>query len=185
MKFLDKLREMPRKKLVNRVILLVILIYSIVFTSLIFSLSISLFKIIGGIRIPENLIISLVPESPLLRASYSVSNDGFSDVSNIIIDFKVDINYFEMDNDTETRADLFFKSEGINRINPWQNYEAFIEGGSEYFDISNLQYFWNNANLSKPFYYILNINITGKYCLGIIPFRINIKNLNPDCPTCG
>ena len=29
------------------------------------------------------------------------------------------------------------------------------------------------------------INITGKYCLGIIPFEMSVNDLNSECPTCG
>ena len=176
---------MKKQKLVSIILLLAILIYSIIFAGLFYSLSVSVFKTVGSISIPDKvLLISLVPENPSLRASYRISNKGFSDISNIIIDFKLDLNYFELDNENETRENLFFKSEKINRINPWQNYESSIEGGPEYFNTTNLFYFWNNVDLNKPFFYILNIKFTGKYCLGIIPFKLIIKDLNPECPSC-
>lgn len=178
--FLEKIRQMSRKKLVGNFLLLVILIYSIVFISVFFSLSISLFKTIGSINIPDKyLSISLVSENPSLNASYSISNKGFSDTSNLVIDFKVDLYYFELYNENGTRENLFFKTEKVKKVNPWQHYESVIKGDADYFNKPNLFYFWNNVNLSKPFSYILDINITGKYCLGFIPFKIIINDLSP------
>lgn len=185
MKFLNKIREMQRKKLVCKILLLIILIYSAIFSSIFLGLSLSLFETIGSISIPDDqLLISLVPENPLLRTSYKISNKGFSDVSNLVINFKVDIYYFEMGNNSETRDNLFFKTEKVRKVDPWQRFESNLEGGSEFFNLEKLNYFWRNANLSKPFFYILNINITGKYCLGLMPFKIVINDLSPECPTC-
>lgn len=185
MKVIEKIKKMPRKKLVSRILLILILIYSLGFTSLFIGLSLSLFTTLESINIPDSyLMISLVPENPSLNTSYRISNKGFSDISDFTVDFKVNLMYFEMYSDNETQKEIFFKSEKVNKIDPWQNYESNIEGSSEFFNETNLYSFWNNVNLSRPFYYILDINITGKYCLGIIPFRINIDNLNPECPTC-
>jgi len=128
--------------------------------------------------------VSLVPSDPLLRASYKIPNKGISDISNLRIDFKVSIQYYENYNNSERREGIFYKIENVKKINPWENYKGFIEGGSEYFNTSNILSFWDNANLSMPVFYILDINITGRYCLGIIPFKIMINNFNPECPSC-
>ena len=107
------------------------------------------------------------------------TNEGFSEISNLVIDFKVDLYYFELYNENGTRENLFFKKEKVKNIDPCQHYKSVIEGDSEYFNTTNLLYFWNNVNLSRPFSYILDIKITGKYCLRFIPFKIIINDLSP------
>ncbi|MFW9821593.1 MAG: hypothetical protein ACFFE4_01575 [Candidatus Thorarchaeota archaeon] len=184
MKYMKKIRIMEKKKLVNRVLLFVMIIYSLVFTGLFLSLSGSLNRVINDISIPDDyFLVSLEPSSPLLRVSYRVANEGF-DITSIIIDFKVDLLYNENYNNTERRDIIFLKREIVTKINPWQNYRAFIEGGDGFFNIVNLNHFWANANLSRSVFFIFDINITGKYWLGFIPFTIQIKNFNPKCQSC-
>jgi hypothetical protein len=170
-------------KLISRGLLLIVVIYSVIFASLVFSLSVSVYKTIENMEIPDSLMISLVPEDPLLQASYKIPNKGFSDISNLVIDFKVDLFYSEKVTNNERREKLFFKSETVTKINPWQNYEANLEGGSEYFNVAAIELFWDSANFSKPVFYLLDINITGRFLFGMIPFKIIIVDLNPDC-TC-
>jgi len=184
MKYLDKLRRMGKHKLVSRSLLLIIVIYSVIFASVVFSLSASVFKTIENMKIPDHLMVSLVPEDPLLQASYKIPNKGFSDISNLVIDLKVDLCYSEEYTNNEIREQLFFKSETVTKINPWQNYEATLEGGSEYFNVTVIELFWDNVNFSRPVFYLLDINITGSFWFGMIPFKVIIDDLNPDCPTC-
>ncbi len=163
MKYLEKLRRIPKHKLVYRILLLVVVIYSFVFAGVFFGLSVAVFNTVGSINIPNNyLLVSLVLEDPLLRASYKISNEGFSDVSNLIIDFDVDLCYSEEYTNNEKRENIFFKREKVKKINPWQKYEAFIEGSIENFNISNIEDFWSTVNLTKPIFYLLDIKITGK-----------------------
>ncbi len=130
MKYLDKLRRMPKHKLISRSLLLIIVLYSVIVSSVIFSVSVLVFKTIENMKIPDKLLINLIPEDPLLQASYKVNNEGFSDISNLVIDLKVDLYYSEKYTGNERREELFFKREIVTKINPWQNYEATLEGGS-------------------------------------------------------
>ena len=181
---IDKLRRMPKHKLISRSLSLFIVIYSIIVAGVIFSVSVSIFKTIENMKIPDNLLISLVPEDPLLQASYRIPNKGLSDISNVVIDLKVDLCYSEKYTGNERREQLFFKREIVTKINPWQNYKAILEGGPEYFNVTVIESLWDNANFSKPVFYLLDINVTGRFLFGLIPFEISIDNLNPDCPTC-
>ncbi len=184
MKYLDKLRRMAKHKLISNSLLLIVVLYSVIVSSVIFSVSTSVFKTIENMKIPDNLLVSLIPEDPLLQASYKISNKGFSDISNLVIDLKVDLCYSEEYTNNEIREQLFFKSEKVTKINPWQNYEATLEGGSEYFNVTVIESLWDNANFSRPVFYLLDIRITGSFSFGMIPFTIAIDDLNPDCPTC-
>jgi hypothetical protein len=176
---------MKKYKLFSRILLLVILIYGFVFASLFLSLSYSLFRTLNGIIIPDDFfLVSLVPSDPLLRVSYKIPNQGVSEISDLKIDFKVSINYYENFNNSERKEEIFFKSESIKRINPLKTYKAFIEGGLEYFNTSQILAFWNNANLSMPVFYLLSIKISGRYGFGTIPFKIIIDEFNPECPSC-
>lgn len=181
MKYIDRLRRMAKHKLIGRSLLLIIVLYSIIATSVIFSVSVSVFKTIENMKIPDDLLISLIPEDPLLQASYKINNQGFSDISNLVIDLKVDLYYSEDYTNNEIREQLFFKRETVAKIDPWQNYEATLEGGSEHFNVTVIELFWDNANFSKPISYLLDINITGNFFLGLIPFKIAINDFNPDC----
>ena len=93
MKYLDKLRRMGRHKLVVRGLLLIFLVYTVISAALVFSLSLAIFDTIESMKVPDSLMISLVPEDPLLQATYEVSNKGFSDISGLTIDLKVDLCY--------------------------------------------------------------------------------------------
>ncbi|KKM13184.1 hypothetical protein LCGC14_1718860 [marine sediment metagenome] len=181
MKYLDKLRRMTKHKLIVRGLLLIIILYSVIVASVVFSVSLSVFKTMENMKIPDNLQISLIPEDPLLQASYKINNNGFSDISNLVIDLKVDLSYYEDYTGNEIREQLFFKSETVEKIDPWQNYEATIEGGFEYFNVTVIELFWDNANLSRPIDYLLDIGVTGNFFLGLIPFKIAINDFNPDC----
>ena len=122
--YLDKLRRMPRHKVINRILLLIVVLYSVIVSSVIFSVSASVFKTIENMKIPDNLQISLISEDPLLQASYKVNNEGLPDISNLVIDLKVDLYYSEKHTGNEIREKLFFKREIVTKINPWQNYEV-------------------------------------------------------------
>ncbi len=124
MMYLDKLRRMPRHKVINRILLLIVVLYSVIVSSVIFSVSASVFKTIENMKIPDNLQISLISEDPLLQASYKVNNEGLPDISNLVIDLKVDLYYSEKHTGNEIREKLFFKREIVTKINPWQNYEV-------------------------------------------------------------
>lgn len=182
---MEKLRSMNKSKLVSKVLLLVILIYGFVFAGLFLSLSYSLHMTLSGINIPDDyFLVSLVPNDPLLKASYRIPNQGISEISNLKIDFKVAIQYYENYNNSERKEDLFYKREIVKRISPLKNYRGFIEGDSEYFNKSKILTFWNNANLSMPVFYLLSINISGRYGFGMIPFSIKMNEFNPECQTC-
>ncbi|KKL66921.1 hypothetical protein LCGC14_2140150 [marine sediment metagenome] len=184
--FLQKIKQMQKHKLINKLLILFILIYSIAFISLFSGLSIALFAMLENISIPhEYFFIDFDSSSPLLRAPYKIDNEGFSEITNMDINLSVDLYYTEEYANTEKQVKVFSKIERIKKIKPYNIYEANIEGNSENFNITRLDNFWLNANLSKAYYYLLNIKITGKYHLGIIPFSLIISNLDPYCTTCG
>jgi hypothetical protein len=176
---------MARHKLISRSLLLVIVAYIIIFATTVFSLSLSVFGTIENMKVPDSLMISLVPEDPLLQASYKIPNNGFSDISGLIIDLRVDLCYSKQNESNEIREELFFKRETVARINPWQNYEATLEGGLEFFNVTVITNFWKSANFTELVFYLLEINITGRFSFGMIPFNIMINDLNPSCSTCG
>ena len=174
---------MKRSHLISYIFLLVILIFGSCFSIVFYLVSESVIKTIGSIRIPGGYFFSDYDSvNPRVELNFSITNKGFTDISEFSINISGEILYFEKVNATVKRVKVFQRKEYYGFIAPGKIYTSIFNVDSGDFYMDRIDEFWDKANMSLGVYDYLTIEIKGRFFFGIVPFKAFIDSL---CVTCG
>ncbi len=147
---------MKRKIFISYLLISSILIYSLSFTILFYSVLASLYQTIESIKIPDSyFIINPSSESPDVKISFSISNNGYFELNRFRINLSLDLRYYEEYSNKIKNATFFKKVENYGPISPRKTYYDVIQGNQEDFNISVLENFEAFVNTSKEINYLI------------------------------
>jgi len=182
-KFVRKIKDIKKSRLISYLLLVIILVYGLSF-SILFSFALdSVFSIIKSVKVPNGYYLSdLDPLDPKFEVAFYIDNRGFWDISGFSIDISESILYFENNNSEPTSSLVFQKQVFIGKILSGRIFSDIIHSNYSDFNIGLLEDFANTVNMSRGIYEFLSVSIRGKYFIGLIPFKVLVDSL---CLTCG
>jgi hypothetical protein len=183
MTYREKIRNIKKSKLVSLTFFIFILVYGLSF-SVLFSFAMnSVFNIIKSVKVPDGYYISnLDPSDPRFETSFSIRNEGFTEITDLSINISESILYFENNSSEVCKIKIFQKQIIIGNVMQGAAFTRIIHINYSDFNIGLLSTFESTANFSLGYQEILDIDIQGRYFNKLIPFKISINSL---CLTCG
>ncbi|MFX0059746.1 MAG: hypothetical protein ACFE75_04540 [Candidatus Hodarchaeota archaeon] len=179
MNLIEKWKKKSKCQKISLILIFGIITYSFTFGIWFFTFSDSFLKSIESISIPSGYFnASLNPSQPHLEVAMSIKNYGFYDFTEIHIETSFDLRFFEGSNQNQTRFNVFKREDYIDVVHGYQYFETIILGENGDFNNTNLLYFQINVNVSKIIEYLLSVKIDGKYFYNIIPFQLNLYDIN-------
>lgn len=179
MRILEKLKSLEKKKKISYLLLIVILLYGCISTLLFLTVSNSLIETILSIEMPDGYFyINFDPSDPELDMSFSITNVGYYDIDDFSLRLSMDLACFDKNNATKFYKNVFKKEQNYGCIPLRSYYYNVFSGDSTCFNKSALEDFLNNVNLNRSAYLLFDYSISGKYYFNIVPFDIEIRNVN-------
>lgn len=177
----------PKK--LKLLLLSIIIIYFVSFSLGFFIVSNSFYNSITRIYIPDDyMLMSLDPNNPRFEASYTIYNKNGFDFTTLEMNMTMKVEYVENVTFSTVKAEVFNKLLTIH-VPAFTVVSDIFLGGNESFNLLQLQEYWDTvANVTET-KMIMDLDISGRYCLGTIPFYIKIRNFevgkSNGCENCG
>lgn len=166
-------------KVFNKVILIVIIIYTLFFNFYIFSISAYIQDTLKSITMPNGYYFhNFTTPEPHFEISIGLSNNGLYKINEFSIDISLDLCYLNQLNNHTINNNLFRKTEFIGMIREFVEINYTIEISSDYFNNTLLDDFWNNLLYYSNIQYLMNTKIAGRLYFNLIPFSINLYNID-------
>ena len=182
-----KFFKQPRK--IKLLLISIIIIYFMSFSITFFVVSSSFYYSITRIHIPDDyLLITLDPSSPRFETSYTIYNKDGLDFTELNLNLTVKLEYIENVTYSLLKQKLFNKFLKLN-IPAFTIVSDILIGSNECFYYDTIQEYWNTVANTTEIRFFMDLDISGKYCLGTIPFHLSIKDFevgkSSGCENCG
>lgn len=174
---LKKFKKLRTQKKISLILVVIMLLYSIIYSILLIGVNQSCVDVMSSLKLPDMLIADFNQENPEFQMSYSLQS-GLFDMNEFTISTTIDISFEDFSNNSYNLEKVFFKKENFGYVPINMFYESIFIGNKKNFNLTALTLFWNNMNLNKTVEFIFDFTISGRYCLNLVPFEIEIRDLN-------
>ncbi|MFW9823922.1 MAG: hypothetical protein ACFFE4_13340, partial [Candidatus Thorarchaeota archaeon] len=162
--------------------LITFLIVCVIFSVLFSLVSTSLLETIRSIKVPDDYVQrDLNPEEPEFILSFSITNRGSADILDFYINISEVVIFVDKNSKNPKETVIFSHLVRFGQIPPGKSFKGIFSIGYSEFFIENLNNFWNTMDKTLGYFEELNINLGGKYFLGLVPFKLSIDSYCISC----
>lgn len=173
-----KNKIIKKSKLVNYVTIVIVISYSLIVSILSTTSTSALAETFVSIRIPNGYSYVYINETaPEFEMAYYIGNKGIYDLSECLIEVKLDVEFYKDSELTTSRFNFVSVKEYLPYICGSTFQEGLIKARIQNFNLSLIENFYDEVNLSKPLSFKMDLELRGYYFLKLIYFEINTKNI--------